>query len=149
MSTLAAVMKESLAKANPHTRAVFGAKPLTPRQVSALVRSQTTVVLATVKPSGRPHLSLTGMVSLNGKFYLGESKAYAALRNLQANPRVAVVASGGGWGRHVLMEAEARLLRPRDPRVKAIQEEEIKRFGWSYPVHVEVVPTKVFTWAGS
>lgn len=148
MATLAQVMEETLAKANEHTRNVFSARPLTARQVHALVRAQPTVMLATVKRDGKPHVSLTGMATVNGKLYLGQSRAYAAFRNLRANPSVAVVVATGGWGRHVQIEGQARLLGARDRRNKAIAAAERKQHGWSYPVHVELAPTKVFTWAG-
>lgn len=148
MATLAQVMTKTLAQANEHTRSVFSARPLTARQVHALVRSQPTVMLATVKPNCKPHVTLTGLVTINGKLYLGQSKAYAAFRNVQGNPSVAVVVAAGGWGRHVQIEGEARLLAARDQRNKAISAEERKRHGWAYPVHLEVTPTKVFAWAG-
>lgn len=148
MPTLAKVMKESLEKANAHTRTVFGTKPMTTRQVTDLVRRQVSVMLATVKLSGRPHVSLTGMVVLRGRLYLGQSERFAALRNIRRNPQIGIVISGGGWKRHVLMEATAKELAQGDPRTKAIAEEETRRFGWSYDVHLEVTPTKVFTWAG-
>lgn len=148
MATLSAVMAKTLAQANEHTRNVFSMKPLTARQVHDLVRKQPTVVLATVKPNGKAHISLTGMATVNGKLYLGQSRAYAAFRNLQANPSVAVVVATGGWGRHVQIEGEARTLGARDRRNKAVAAAERKRHGWSYPVHVELAPTKVFTWAG-
>jgi len=148
MATLAGAMAETLAKANPHTKSVFTMRPMTPRQVYALVRQCSTVVLATVKPSGGAHVSLTGMVTVKGRLYLGQSRAYAAFRNLSANPSVGVVVVRGGWGAHVQIEGEARVLTARDPRVKAIEAEERARHGWAYPVHVELVPAKVFTWAG-
>ncbi|MGH9290314.1 MAG: PPOX class F420-dependent oxidoreductase [Acidimicrobiales bacterium] len=67
------------------------------------------VVMATVQPDGRPHLSLVRPWVHDGVAEVTLTDQRVKTRNLRANPRAAFLAVGDGWERFVVADGRAEL----------------------------------------
>ena len=70
---------------------MYSQNPLTASEVIEMANSRVLTLAATVRPDGRPHLSPTDFVAVDGIFYLGIDEATARYRNLKQNPAVTVM----------------------------------------------------------
>jgi uncharacterized pyridoxamine 5'-phosphate oxidase family protein len=118
---------------------------MTAEEVEAFLKGRTMVALATVHPSGTPHVSATDLIYHRGRFFLGQSRAAASLRNLQRQPRISLLMAQG-WRRHLLLEGEARELPADDSLALEVRTEERRRAGFDSEVIVEVEPLRLLTW---
>ncbi|MCS7207339.1 MAG: pyridoxamine 5'-phosphate oxidase family protein [Dehalococcoidia bacterium] len=141
-----ALLRQSLERATPFTREVFGARSLTGQEVVAFLQRARIAVVGTTNAAGAPHLSLTGLTVWQGRVFVGFSPQAAAFRHLQRSPRVALVAHQG-WRRVLILEGEARIL-PDGEEAQQVRQAEQARHGWASPVIVEVLPRKAFSWKG-
>ena len=145
MSTLDSIMKNSLSKASSHTREVYGQNPLTASEVIELANIRVLTVAATVRPDGRPHLSPTDFVAVDGIFYLGVDEATARYRNLTQNPAVTVMLVDERK-RQAILEGEAKFLDMNSRTAGRVLEAQKKKYGWVTDALAEFQPVKAFTW---
>ncbi len=102
-------------------------------------------IAATVRPDGRPHLSPTDLVVVDGVFYLGVDEATARYRNLKQNPAVTVMLADSSK-RQAILEGNAKFLDMKSGTAKQVLEAQKKKYGWVTDALVEFLPMKVFTW---
>ena len=145
LSSLNSIIKNSLSKASPHTREVYGKNPLTASEVIELANSRVLTVAATVRPDGRPHLSPIDFVAVDGVLYLGVDEATARYRNLKQNP-VATVMLADGSKRQAILEGDAKFLDMNSGMAKKVLEALKKKYGWVTDALAEFQPVKAFTW---
>jgi len=145
LSSLDSIIKNSLSKSSPHTREVYGQNPLTASEVVELANSRVLTLAATVRPDGRPHLSPTDIVAVDGVFYLGVDEATARYRNLKANPAVTIMLADGSK-RQAILEGNAKFLDMTSRIAKEVLEAQRKKYGWVTDALAELQPLKAFTW---
>ena len=145
LSSLDSIIKSSLSRASPHTREVYGKNPLTASEVIELANNRVLTVAATVRPDGRPHLSPTDLVAVDGIFYLGVDEATSRYRNLKQNPAVTVMLADGSK-RQAILEGNARFLDMTSGTAKKVLEVQKKKYGWVTDALAEFQPVKAFTW---
>jgi len=145
LSNLDSIIKNSLSKASPHTRDVYGKNPLTASEVIELANNRVLTVAATVRPDARPHLSPTDLVAVEGIFYLGVDEATARYRNLRANPAITVMLADGSK-RQAILEGNAKFLDMNSGTAKKVLEAQKKKYGWVTDALAEFQPMKAFTW---
>jgi putative heme iron utilization protein len=145
LSSLDSIIKNSLGKASSHTREVYGQNPLTAGEVIELANSRVLTLAATVRPDGRPHLSPTDFVAVDGLFYLGVDEATARYRNLKQNPAVAVMLADDRK-RQAILEGNAKFLDMTSGAAMRVLEAQKKKYGWVTDALAEFQPLKAFTW---
>jgi putative heme iron utilization protein len=145
LSSLDSIIKNSLSKASPHTREVYGKNPLTSSEMIELANTRVLTLAATVRPDGRPHLSPTDLVAVDGVFYLGVDKPTARYRNLKANPAVTVMLADDSK-RQAILEGNAKFLDMTSGIAKKVLEAQKKKYGWVTDALAEFQPLKAFTW---
>ncbi len=145
MSSLDSIIKNSLSKASPHTREVYGKNPLTASELIDLANSRTMTLAATVRPNGRPHLSPTDFVAVGGVFYLGVDEATARYKNLKENPAITVMLADDGK-RQAILEGDSKFLDMNSELAKRVLEAQKKKYGWVTDAIAEFQPAKIFTW---
>jgi uncharacterized pyridoxamine 5'-phosphate oxidase family protein len=145
LSSLDSIIKNSLNKASPHTKEVYGQNPLAGSEVIEMANSRVLTLAATVRPDGRPHLSPTDFVAVDGVFYLGIDEATARYRNLKENPAVTVMLADGSK-RQALLEGNAKFLDITGGTAKRVLESMKKKYGWVTDALAEFQPSRVFTW---
>lgn len=145
LSSLDSIIKNSLSKASSHTREVYGKNPLTAGEVIDLANSRVLTLAATVRPDGRPHLSPTDFVTLDGIFYLGVDEATSRHRNLKQNPAVTVMLVDGSK-RQAILEGNVKFLDMTSGTAKRVLDAQKKKYGWVTDALAEFQPVKVFTW---
>jgi hypothetical protein len=142
---LQGLLQASLENASAHTRGIFGASPMRAAEVEAFLQGRTVAALATARPSGAPHVSAADLIYLHGRFFLGQSRDAASLRNLRRQPRVSLLMAQG-WRRHLLLEGLARELPGEDPLGEGVRAEERRRLDFAAEVIVEVEPLRLLAW---
>ena len=145
MSSLDSIIKNSLSKASTHTKEVYNQNPLTASEVIEMANGRVLTLAASVRPDGRPHLSPTGFVAVDGVFYLGVDKATARHRNLRANPAITIMLADGSK-RQAILEGNAVFLDMNSGTAKKVLEAQKKKYGWVTDSLAEFQPVKVFTW---
>jgi len=145
LSSLDSIIKDSLNKASPHTREVYGQNPLTASEVIEMANTRVLTLAATVRPDGRPHLSPTDLVAVDGVFHLGVDEATARYRNLKANPAVTIMLADGSK-RQAILEGNAKFLDMISGTAKKVLEAQKKKYGWVTDALAEFQPLKAFTW---
>ncbi len=145
LSSLDSIIKNSLSKASSHTREVYSQNPLTASEVIELANSRVLTLAATVRPDGRPHLSPTDFVVVDGVFYLGVDEATARYRNLRANPAITVMLADGSK-RQAILEGNAKFLDMKSGTAMRVLEAQKKKYGWTTDALAEFQPVKAFTW---
>jgi putative heme iron utilization protein len=145
LSSLDSIIRDSLSRASSHTRKVYSQNPLTASEVIELANSRVLTIAATVRPDGRPHLSPTDLVAVDGVFYLGVDEATARYRNLKANPAVTVMLADGSK-RQAILEGNAGFLDMKSGTAKKVLETQKKKYGWVTDAMAEFQPLKAFTW---
>ena len=129
MSSLDSVIKNSLSKASTHTREVYSQNPLTASEVIEMANSRVLTLAATVRPDGRPHLSPTDFLAVDGIFYLGIDEATARYRNLKQNPAVTVMLADDRK-RQAILEGNAKFLDMNSGTATRVLEAQKKKYGW-------------------
>ena len=145
MSSLDSIIRDSLSRASSHTRKVYSQNPLTAGEVIELANSRVLTIAATVRPDGRPHLSPTDLVAVDGVLYLGVDKATARYRNLKAN-HAATIMLADGSKRQAILEGNAKLLDMTSRIARKVLEVQKKKYGWVTDALAEFQPLKAFTW---
>ena len=145
LSSLDSIIKDSLSRATSHTRKVYSQNPLTANEVIELANSRVLTIAATVRPDGRPHLSPTDLVAVDGVFYLGVDEATARYRNLKANPAVTIMLADGSK-RQAILEGNTKILDITSGIAKNVLEAQKKKYGWVTDALAEFQPLKAFTW---
>jgi len=145
LSSLDSIIKNSLSRASSHTREVYGQNPLTANDVIEIANSRVLTLAATVRPDGRPHLSPTDFVAVDGVFYLGVDEATARYRNLKQNPAVTVMLADGSK-RQAILEGNAKFLDMNSGTAKKVLVAQKKKYGWVTDALAEFQPLKAFTW---
>jgi putative heme iron utilization protein len=145
MSSLDSIIKNSLSRASSHTKKVYSQNPLTASEVVDLANSRVLTLAATVRPDGRPHLSPTDLVVVDGVFYLGVDEATARYRNLKANPAVTMMLADGSK-RQAILEGNTKFLDMNSMAAKKGLEALKKKYGWVTDALAEFQPVKAFTW---
>jgi len=145
LSSLDSIIKDSLSKASSHTREVYGKNPLTASELIELANSRVLTLAATVRPDGRPHLSPTDFVNVEGIFYLGVDEATARYRNLKQNPAVTVMLADGSK-RQAILEGNTKFLDLKSGTAKRVLEAQKKKYGWVTDAPAEFQIVKAFTW---
>jgi putative heme iron utilization protein len=145
LPSLDSIIKNSLRKASSHTRSVYSQNPLTAIEVIELASSRVLTIAATVKPNGKPHLSPTDLVVVEGVFYLGVDEATARFRNLRENPAITLMFADGSK-RQAILEGDARFLDMKSGTAQKVSEAQKKKYGWVTDALAEFQPVKAFTW---
>jgi len=145
LSSLDSIIKNSLSKASTHTKEVYNQNPLTASEVIEMANGRVLTLAASVRPDGRPHLSPTDFVAVDGVFYLGVDKATARYRNLRANPAITIMLADGSK-RQAILEGNAVFLDMNSGTAKKVLEAQKKKYGWVTDSLAEFQPVKVFTW---
>ena len=145
MSSLDSTIKDSLNQASAHTRKVYSQNPLTSNEVIELASTRVLTLAATVRPDGRPHLSPTDLVAVDGVIYIGVDEATARYRNLKANAAVTVMLVDGSK-RQAILEGNAKFLDMNSGTAKKVLEAQKKKYGWVTDALAEFQPLKAFTW---
>lgn len=145
MSSLDSIIENSLTKASSHTRGVYGQNPLTANELIELANARVLTLAATVRPDGRPHLSPTDFIVVEGIFYLGVDEATARYRNLRQNPAVTVMLTDDRK-RQAILEGNAKFLDMNSSTAHRVLEAQKQKYGWVTDALAEFQPVKVFTW---
>src|SRR6266702_8385554 len=145
LSSLDSIIKNSLSKASTHTKEVYSQNPLTASEVIEMANSRVLTLAATVRPDGRPHLSPTDFVAVDGIFYLGVDEATARYRNLRENPAITIMLADGSK-RQAILEGKAVFLDMKSGTAKRVLEALKKKYGWVTDALAEFQPVKAFTW---
>ena len=145
MSGLDLIIKNSLSQASSHTKKVYSQNPLTASEVIDLANSRVLTLAATVRLNGRPHLSPTDLVVVDGVFYLGVDEPTARYRNLKQNPAVTVMLADASK-RQAIIEGNAKFLDMKSGTAKKVLEALKKKYGWVTDALAEFLPSKVLTW---
>jgi len=145
LSSLDSIIKNSLNKASTHTKGVYSQNPLIASEVIEMANSRVLTLAATVRPDGRPHLSPTDFVAVDGVFYLGVDEATARYRNLKQNPAVTVMLADDRK-RQSILEGNAKFLDMNSGTATRVLEAEKKKYGWVTDALAEFQLVKVFTW---
>ena len=124
---------------------MYSQNPLTTSEVIELANSRVLTLAATVRPNGRPHLSPTDLVVVDGVFYLGVDEATARYRNLKRSPAVTVMLADGSK-RQAILEGNAKFLDMNNMTAKKVLEALKKKYGWVTDELAEFQPVKAFTW---
>lgn len=118
---------------------------MTASELIELANSRVLTIAATVRPDGRPHLSPSDLIVVDGVFYLGVDEATARYRNIKQNPAVSVMLADG-WKSQAILEGDAQFLDVKSGTAKAVFEAQKKKYGWVTDVLAEFKPIKAFTW---
>ncbi len=145
MTDLDSVLKESLAKASHHSKKVYGKNPLTAQEVLELANTRVLTVAATVTSEGRPHLSPTDLVELDGKLFVGVDEATARYRNLKHNPAIVIMMADRGR-RQAILEGKVLFLDINGELARRVLDALMKKYAWVTEAVAEFLPEKAFTW---
>ncbi len=118
---------------------------MTAQEVLDLANSRALMLAATVRHGGRPHLSPTDLVAIDGRLYLGVDVATARYKNLQENPAITVMMADG-WKRQAIFEGTVSFLDMTSETAKTAAEAQRKKYGWVTDALAEFFPDKAFTW---
>ncbi len=124
---------------------MYGKNPLTAQEVLDLANSRALMVAATVRPGGRPHLSPTDVVAVDGRLYLGVDVATARYRNLREKPATTVMMADG-WKRQAILEGTVSFIDMTSETAKTVTEAQRKKYGWITDALAELSVEKAFTW---
>src|SRR5437660_7596554 len=145
LSSLDSIIKNSLNKASTHTKGVDSQNPLTASEVIEMANSRVLTLAATVRPDGRPHLSPTDFVAVDGIFYLGIDEATARYRNLKQNPTVTVMLADDRK-RQAILEGNAKFLDMNSGTATRVLEAMKKKYGCVTDEIVEFQTIRAFKW---
>ena len=123
-----------------------------------LIQWERVARVATAGAAGMPHLVPVCHVVLGGKIYFASGKKGRKVRNVRANPRLALTVDlySDDWSQlqGVMVQGTARLIE-RGPRFRRLRRRLYAKYpqypreaaiGASDSVIVELTPTRVFSW---
>ncbi len=145
LSNLESIIQHSLSQASSHTKKVYSQNPLTASEIVELANNRVLTLAATVRPDGRPHLSPSDLVVVDGIFYLGVDEATARYRNLRENPAITIMLADGSK-RQAILEGKAVFLDMKSGTAKRVLEALKKKYGWVTDALAEFQPVKACTW---
>jgi nitroimidazol reductase NimA-like FMN-containing flavoprotein (pyridoxamine 5'-phosphate oxidase superfamily) len=128
------------------------------KAMAHLIHVERACRVATVDEAGTPHLVPVCQIVADGKIYFASGSDARKVKNMRANPRVAVTVDlySEAWAhlKGVMVQGTAALIDkgPRFRKARArlyakySQYPEEAAIGESDSVIVEVTPTKVFAW---
>lgn len=128
------------------------------KEIAEFIRRERVCRVATADAKGRPHVVPVCHVFEDGKLYFGSGKRGGKVRNLEANPRVAVTidAYTDAWNRlcGVMVQGTAARVPPglRFRRIRKLLYAKFQQYPTdaaldeSDSVIVEVTPTHVYYW---
>lgn len=144
--SLESVLRSSLEKASPHTRKVYGQHPLSADEIVEMANDRTMMTLiSTVRANGRPHLSPSDVVGVNGKIFIGTDQATSHYSNLKRNPAIAVMILAGR-DHQAILEGTVEFLDMNSSLALKVQEAEKRKNGWTTEAVAELKPEKAFSW---
>jgi PPOX class probable F420-dependent enzyme len=123
-----------------------------------LIHFERVARVATAGASGMPHLVPVCQIVAGGKIYFASGKSGRKVRNVRANPRLALTVDlySDDWGQlqGVMVQGRARVIE-RGPRFRRLRRRLYAKYP-QYPreaalgerdsVIVELTPTRVFSW---
>jgi len=128
------------------------------KSLARLIEWERVCRVATTSPRRVPHLVPVCHVLVDGKLYFASEKSARKVRNLRANPAVAITVDvySDEWSslRGVMVQGTAALIA-KGPRFRRIRKALYAKYpqypdqaaiGESDSVVVEVTPTNVFSW---
>ena len=128
------------------------------KKIARLIERERVCRVATVNAEGLPHLVPVCAVVAEGRIYFGSGNDGRKVKNLEANPRIAVTVDlySDDWAhlKGVLVQGQAKLIG-RGPRFRKIRTLLYRKYPQyatdaaieeSDSVVVEVTPTAVFSW---
>ncbi len=118
---------------------------MTVQEILDLANSRALMLAATVRPGGRPHLSPTDLVAVDGRLYLGVDVATARYKNLQENPAITVMMADG-WKRQAILEGTVSFLDMAGEAAKTVAQAQRKKYGWTTDALAEFSVDKALTW---
>jgi nitroimidazol reductase NimA-like FMN-containing flavoprotein (pyridoxamine 5'-phosphate oxidase superfamily) len=101
------IIDRSYANATPFTKKVLG-KPMTAEETIDFINEKRDGILASVKASGKPHISWQLLAYLEGKLYAGLDRQPLAYRNLMERPDAAIAITDHSKG--VFIEGTVRVI---------------------------------------
>jgi PPOX class probable F420-dependent enzyme len=128
------------------------------KAVAQLIHAERTCRVATVDEAGRPHVVPVCQAVADGKIYFASGSDARKIKNLAANPRVALTVDlySEAWShlKGVMVQGDAALIDkgPRFRKARALlyakypQYPDEAELDESDSVIVEVTPTSVFSW---
>ena len=146
---LATVLSQSIEKADPRTRRIFGGdRAMSAQEVEEFLRTGPVGLIATIGPSQTPHMAPTTIFLVDGRIYFSAGQGSATQRHLQRNPQVAVAVVEPPWTRHLLVKGTVRFLKPDTEEMARVQEVQKAIRGRATTTLVAVEAQKIFTWKG-
>ena len=143
---LDSVLKVSLEEASSHTRKVYGQNPLSGSEIVEMANNKSVMTLvSTVRSNGKPHLSPTDVVGVDGRIFVGTDLATSHYSNLKRNPVIAVMILDGR-NRQALLEGTVEFLDMKSNLALKVQEAEKQKNGWTTETVAELKPEKAFSW---
>jgi nitroimidazol reductase NimA-like FMN-containing flavoprotein (pyridoxamine 5'-phosphate oxidase superfamily) len=128
------------------------------KSLASLIEWERVCHVATVSRRGVPHLVPVCHVLVDGKLYFASEKAARKVRNLRANPSVAVTVDlySDAWSnlKGVMLQGTVAFIE-RGPRFRKVRKALYAKYpqypdqaalGESNSVIMEVTPTNVFSW---
>ena len=128
------------------------------KKVAQLIERERVCRVATANREGVPHLVPVCAVLADGRIYFGSGDDARKVKNLEANPRIAVTVDlySDDWAhiKGVMVQGQAKLIA-RGPRFRKIRTLLYRKYPQyasdaaieeSDSVVIEVTPTAVFTW---
>ena len=123
-----------------------------------LIQWERVARVASASAAGVPHLVPVCHILVGGKIYFGSGKKARKVRNLGANPKLALTVDlySDDWSRlqGVMVQGRARVIEP-GPRFRRLRRRLYAKYpqypreaalGESDSVIVELTPTHVFSW---
>lgn len=152
--SLEMVQARSFARAAPATLRSFPPeKALSGPELDAFLEEPRYSAVATTRPDGQPHATMTAYRHRNGHLWLPAVARAVRVRNVRAQPAVTVIVAEGSLDEHVMVMVEGEAVVHEDP--EPIMSDWF-RAAWDsvYSTDsswvgriIEVVPTKVFSYA--
>ncbi len=146
------ILRTSIDRASPIAKKYYASKPMSLDELLWHFDKVMTASVATVKPSGAPHVVTVSFVNHRGRLYINTSKRSARYRNTLHESRVAMSFIDGS--KIVLLEGIARIAGETSKFTGGkVDQAFIRKYGRArrvtpYSVMVEVKPAKIFSYKG-
>ena len=147
------ILKLSVERASAIARRYYSAKPMSLDELLDHLEKVKITSIATVKPSGAPHIVPVSFVQLDGKIYINTSNKSVRYRNILHQKRVCLTFIDGS--RVGILEGVAKIAGETSKFSAGPVDQ---AFIWKYKkarrdtsnsVMVEIMPTKIFTYKGA
>ena len=150
---LVKILRLSVEHASAIAKRYYSARPMSLDELLEHLERVKIASIATVKPSGGPHIVPVSFVQFNGKIYINTSKKSIRYRNILHQKRVCLTFIDGS--RVGILEGVAKIAGETSkfsagPVDQAfIGKYDKARRVTSNSVMVEIMPTKIFTYKGA